>query len=85
MDRDSAAAPPITQEHWSMYFDDSFTLNGAGGGVVLVSPKGDRLLYIIRLHFCGTNNVVEYEVLVNGMCIDAKLRVERLYIHGDSM
>jgi hypothetical protein len=21
----------MTQEHWSMYFDDSFTLNGAGG------------------------------------------------------
>jgi hypothetical protein len=21
--------PPVTQEHWSMYFDGSFTLNGA--------------------------------------------------------
>jgi hypothetical protein len=39
--------PPITQEHWSMYFDGSFTLNGAEGGVVLIFPKGDRLLYII--------------------------------------
>jgi hypothetical protein len=47
MDRDSAAPPPITQEHWSMYFDGSFTLNGAEGGVVLIFPKGDRLLYII--------------------------------------
>jgi hypothetical protein len=33
--------PPITREHWSIYFDGSFTLNGAGGGVVLISPKGD--------------------------------------------
>jgi hypothetical protein len=39
--------PPITEEHWSMYFDDSFSLNGVGGGVVLISPKGDRLLYLI--------------------------------------
>jgi hypothetical protein len=33
--------PPDTQEHWSMYFDGSFTLNGAEGGIVLISPKGD--------------------------------------------
>jgi hypothetical protein len=38
---------PVTQEHWSMYFDGSFTLNGAGGGIILISSKGDRLLYVI--------------------------------------
>jgi hypothetical protein len=26
-----------------MYFDGLFTLNGARGGVVLVSPSGDQL------------------------------------------
>jgi hypothetical protein len=30
-----------------MYFDGSFTLNGVGGGVVLIYPKGDQLLYVI--------------------------------------
>jgi hypothetical protein len=39
--------PPVTQEQWSMYFDDFFTLNGVRGGVVVILPKGDRLLYII--------------------------------------
>jgi ribonuclease HI len=67
-----------------MYFDVSFTLNKAGGGVVLISPKGDRLLYVIQLHFCATNNVVEYEALVNGLRITTKLGVQRLYICGDS-
>jgi ribonuclease HI len=76
--------PPVTQEHWNMYFDVSFTLNKAGGGVVLISPKGDRLLYVIQLHFCATNNVVEYEALVNGLRITTKLGVQRLYICGDS-
>jgi hypothetical protein len=37
----------VTREYWSMYFDGSFTLNRAGGGVVLISPKGDQLLYMI--------------------------------------
>jgi ribonuclease HI len=50
----------------------------------MISPKGDRLLYVIRLHFCATNNVVEYEALVNGLCITAELEIQRLYIRGDS-
>jgi ribonuclease HI len=75
--------PPVTQEHWSMYFNGSFTLNGVGGGIVLISPKVDRLLYVIRLHFRATNNMAEYEALVNGLCITAKLGVQQLYICGD--
>jgi hypothetical protein len=27
---------PVTREHWSMYFNGSFTLNGAWGGIVLI-------------------------------------------------
>jgi hypothetical protein len=64
----------VTQEHWSMYFDDSFTLNEARGGIVLISPKGDRLLYVIQLHFCATNNVAEYESLVKRLCITTNSR-----------
>jgi hypothetical protein len=69
-----------------MYFNVSFTLNGAGGGIILICPKGDRLLYVIRLHFYMTNNVCVfvcvcvgggggYEALVNGMPIIGELRV----------
>jgi hypothetical protein len=42
---------------------------------VLILPKGDRLLNVIQLHFCVTNNVVEYEALINDMCIAVELRV----------
>jgi ribonuclease HI len=67
-----------------MYFDGSFTLNGARGGVVLISPKEDQLLYVIWLHFHVTNNVVEYKALVNGLCITVELGVQRLYICSNS-
>jgi ribonuclease HI len=66
-----------------MYFDGSFTLNRTGGGVVLISPKGDWLLYVIQLH-CGTNNVVEYEALINGLHIAANVGVQWLYIRDNS-
>jgi ribonuclease HI len=61
-----------------------WALNGVGGGIILVSPKGDQLVYIIQLYFHTTNNVVEYEALINSLCIATKLGVQRLYIHGDS-
>jgi ribonuclease HI len=76
--------PLIIQEYLSMYFDGSFTHNGARGGVVLISPKGDRLLYVIRLHFSCTNNVAKYKALVNGLRITTELGVQWLYIHRDS-
>jgi ribonuclease HI len=74
---------PVTREHWSMYFDDSFTLNGAGRGIILISPKLDRLRYAIWLHFCTTNNVAQYEALVNSLRVADELGVQRLYISGD--
>jgi hypothetical protein len=39
---------------------------------------------MIRLHFHATNNVVEYEALINGLCIAAEHGVQWLYIHSDS-
>jgi hypothetical protein len=66
-----------------MYLNVSFALNSAGGGVVLISPKGDQLLYVIRLHFHATNNVAEYEALINILRFTVELGVLRLYIHGD--
>jgi ribonuclease HI len=50
-----------------MYFDGSYTLKGVGAGVVLIPPEGDILKYAIQLEFSATNNITEYEGLVNGL------------------
>jgi ribonuclease HI/transposase InsO family protein len=67
-----------------MYFDGSLMKTGAGGGLLFVSPLGKHLRYVIRLHFPASNNVAEYEALVNGLRIAAELGVRRLDAHGDS-
>jgi hypothetical protein len=54
-------------DHWVMYFDGSYTLKGAGAGIVLISPKGDVLKYDIQLEFPPTNNNAENKGLVNGL------------------
>jgi ribonuclease HI len=40
--------------------------------------------YVIRLHFPASNNVAEYEALVNGLRIAAELGVRCLDARGDS-
>jgi ribonuclease HI len=67
-----------------MYFDGSLMKTGAGAGLLFVSPLGKHLRYIIRLHFPASNNVAEYETLVNGLCTAIELGVWRLDARGDS-
>jgi hypothetical protein len=40
--------------------------------------------YLVQLHFLASNNVVEYEALINGVWIAVKLRIKHLEIRGDS-
>jgi ribonuclease HI len=50
-----------------VYFDGSYTLKGAGVGIVLIPPEGEAIKYVIQLEFSVTNNITEYEGLVNGL------------------
>jgi probable phosphoglycerate mutase len=40
--------------------------------------------YMARLHFPASNNVTEYEALINGLRIAVELGIHRLEIRGDS-
>jgi hypothetical protein len=75
---------PIQAELWTMYFDGSLMKTGAGAGLLFISPLGKHVLYVIRLHFPASNNMAEYEALVNGLRIAVELGVRRLDARGDS-
>jgi ribonuclease HI len=78
--------PPAKIEHetWIMYFDGSVMKEGASVGLVFISPLGVRMEYMVRLHFLASNNVAEYEALINGLWIVVELGIKRLEIKGDS-
>ena len=38
-----------------MYFDGAFSLQGAGAGVLLVAPTGERLKCVVQMHFPREN------------------------------
>jgi ribonuclease HI len=67
-----------------MYFDGSLMKTGAGAGLLFISPLGKHVRYVLRLHFPASNNVAEYEALVNGLHITAELGVRCLDAHGDT-
>jgi ribonuclease HI len=75
---------PIQPKLWTMYFDGSLMKTGAGAGLLFISPLGKHVRYVLRLHFPASNNVAEYEALVNGLCIAVELGVRCLDAHGDS-
>jgi hypothetical protein len=59
-----------------MYFDRSYTLKGAGAGVVLIPLEGDILKYAIWLEFLATYNIAEYEELVTGLWLAKDLGIQ---------
>jgi ribonuclease HI len=75
---------PIEHETWIMYFDGSVMKEGDGVGLIFISPLGVRMEYLVRLHFPASNNVAEYEALINGLRIVVELGIRRLKIRGDS-
>src|ERR1041384_6281288 len=68
-----------------MFFDGSKRQQGAGAGVVLVSPKGTKLRYILQINFShASNNEAEYEALLHGMRTAKTCSATRLVIYEDS-
>ena len=78
--------PPavIDQEYWTMYFDGSLMKKGVDVGLVFVLPLVVHMRYMVRIHFPSSNNMAEYEALINGLCIVVELGVRRLDIQRDS-
>jgi ribonuclease HI len=66
-----------------MYFDGSLNIDGAGTGVLFISPTNEQLHYVLRIYFPASNNAAEYEVCLHGMRIAVKLGIKRLHVYGD--
>jgi ribonuclease HI len=74
-----------TAEVWRMYFDGSLKLQGAGAGILFITPGGEQLKYALQLLFPASNNAAEYEALIHGLNIAISLGIKRLMVYGDSL
>ena len=57
---------------------------GAGAGLLFVSPLGEHMCFMVRLHFSASNNMAEYEALLSGLRIAIELGIKCLDVRGDS-
>jgi ribonuclease HI len=76
--------PDSSLEHWKMYFDGSLNINGARAGVYFILSPGDKLSYVLRIHFKASNNAAEYEAALHGIRIAVELDIKWFMVFGDS-
>jgi ribonuclease HI len=67
-----------------MYFNGTLNLEGAGAGVLFISPQGEQLKYVLKIHYKASNNGAEYEALIHRLRIVVSLGIKRLLAFGDS-
>ena len=75
----------ISELWWTMCVDGAVNSDGAGAGIVLISPEGHRVISAIHFAFKVTNNDVEYEALIAGMKLSLEMKVRHLRAQSDSM
>ncbi|XP_071699563.1 uncharacterized protein [Rutidosis leptorrhynchoides] len=71
-------------EFWELYTDGASSEEGAGIGILLVSPNGEEITYAIRLKFATSNNEAEYEALIAGLRLAKSINVRQLTAYVDS-
>ena len=59
-------------------------LAGLGAGVVLTSPTGDVVQYVLQILYTDSNNAAEYEALLHGLRMKVSMGIQRLEVRGDS-
>ena len=67
-----------------MYFDGSKMLAGLGAGVVLTSPTGYVVHYVLQILYTDSNNAAEYQALLHGLRMAVSTGIQRLEVRGDS-
>ena len=67
-----------------MFFDGVARREGAGVGVVFVSPQRQILLYSFSLSELCSNNIAKYQALIIGLQMAIEMGISQLETFGDS-
>ncbi|XP_058202585.1 uncharacterized protein LOC131317019 [Rhododendron vialii] len=76
--------PKEEPKPWVLQVDRSSTREASGAGLILTSPKGQRLSYALRFEFKTTNNEAEYEALVVGLELVSTVGASHVLAKSDS-
>ncbi|KAL0462697.1 UNVERIFIED_CONTAM: hypothetical protein Slati_0157300 [Sesamum latifolium] len=71
-------------QKWLLHVDGSSTAQGSGAGIVITTPQGEDLEFVIEFGFKTSNNEAEYEALVIGMRMAHETGARHLLAYLDS-
>ena len=74
--------PP--KRKWTIQVDGSTTKKAGGAGIVLTSPEGEVVKYVVRLQLLATKNETEYEALLMGLKLAKALEAKDVIVQADS-
>ena len=78
------ATVEVIEEQWVMKFNDSFTANLGGAGVILYDEKEETVVLSFKLEFPCSNNTVEYKAYLTGLATVLKMGIKHLKVIGNS-
>ncbi|XP_042400758.1 uncharacterized protein LOC121990745 [Zingiber officinale] len=75
---------PEPEVVWRIYVEGSTTQQGSGIGILLISPKEDRMQLAIWLDYRATNNEAKHEALIADLKVARHVGVVKVLINSDS-
>ncbi|KAL5561881.1 hypothetical protein UlMin_031628 [Ulmus minor] len=82
--RENSGEDSWTNPVWKLFVNGSTNQDGSGIGIVLESPKQEKVLKALRLEFSVSNNEAEYEALLIGLKMARELDVKAIHVFCDS-
>nr|GEZ08439.1 reverse transcriptase domain-containing protein [Tanacetum cinerariifolium] len=80
----AALAAETQQEPLTLFTEGSLCVDGSGARLILTNPKGIKFTYALRFQFAASNNEAEYEELIVGLRIAARMGVKFVHVNVDS-
>ena len=69
---------------WRLSVDRAANSQGRGAGLILTSPDGIDVEYVLRFGFQASNNEAEYETVITGLNLAHSMEVDKLDVCSDS-
>jgi hypothetical protein len=89
MEPSSQTEDVVYESPWLVYCDGAWGSAGARAAVLLISPSGIKLCFVVRLLFTNevdkcTNNITEYEAILLGLHKLRAISVQTCVLRTDS-
>lgn len=76
--------PQQSEAVWKIFVDGSSHGEGSGAGIIMMGPESEELVYSLHFEFPATNNDAEYEAVITGLSLAARLGITSVEICSDS-